>query len=389
MRDRFVLPPGVLYLDGNSLGALPAGVADALVAVGEEWGDHLIEGWGADGWWDRPCSLGARLAPLLGAAGDEVVVCDSTSVNIFKAVAAALALVPGRRVVVAERATFPGDLYVLEGLLELLGGYELRLVDGPFDPASPGAGIPLESAIDDATAVVLATHVDFRSAHLHDMRALTELAHRHGAVVVWDLAHSAGAVALELDDCAVDFAVGCTYKYLNGGPGAPAFLYAARRHLASARQPLAGWHGHLEPFAFSPAYKPATGIRRFLTGSPPIVAFAALDAALAVWDEVEREQVFAKGRALSALLIDLVDDRCPELEVATPRNPARRGSHVALRHGAARALVAALGRRKVIADFREPDLVRIALTPLYQGFTDVWDAVTALRAVLDDLGGAA
>ncbi len=376
VRARFALPRGVVYLGGNSLGALGTRTgAKVAETVEREWGDGLVSSWNDAGWWDRPLALGDRIGRLVGASAGQIAVCDSTSLNIYKAVGAALQLAPDRRVVVAERDCFPTDRYVLEGLGSTLGDLELRLA-GP----EPGE---LAAAIDDSVAAVLVNHVDYRSARRLDVRALTVRAHGHGAVAIVDLAHSAGAIEVALDDWGVDFAVGCTYKYLNGGPGSPAFIYVARRHHDHVSQPLSGWHGHARPFAFTTAYEPAPGVRRFVCGTPPIVAYAALDAALDVWDGVDVLAAFEKGQALVDLLVSLVDERCPELEVASPRDRALRGSHVALRHVHAHSIVRELATRHVVGDVREPDVVRLGLAPLYLRFTDVLVAVDALRDVLD------
>lgn len=387
LRSRFLLPEGIVYLDGNSLGPLPASVPAALEAmVRDEWGSGLVRSWNLAGWWQKPCSLGAEIAPLIGADRDEVVACDSTSINLFKVLAAALEMAPDRRVVVAERNAFPTDLYMAASVAELLADRELRLVDtSAGGPSTRRSGATeLDAALDGSVAVVLLSHVDYRSSAMHDMRAVTERIHRSGALAIWDLAHSVGAVPLEVTGCGVDFAVGCTYKYLSGGPGSPAFLYAARRHHGSAHQPLTGWHGHAEPFLFRPEYEPAPGMRRFLVGSPPLISFASLEAALAIWRDVDLDAVLDKSHALSGLLIDLVGTRCPELRLGSPRDPTRRGSHVALHHEHAYDVVQALAKRGVVGDFREPDVVRLALAPLYLSFVELWDAVEILVAVLDD-----
>ncbi|MDA8290303.1 MAG: kynureninase [Actinomycetota bacterium] len=376
-RALFALPEGVLYLDGNSLGPPAAGAASRVeAAVRAEWGEGLVSSWNAAGWWEEPIRLGDRIARLVGAAPGQVAVCDSTSVNLYKVLASALRLAAGRRVVVAERECFPTDRYMLEGLSSVPGALHVRLVGH-----APG---DLVDGCDESVGAVLVNHVDYRTARRVDLGAVVARAHDVGALVVADVAHSAGAIEVALDDWGVDFAVGCTYKYLNGGPGSPAFVYVASRHLTAATQPLSGWHGHERPFAFTDRYAPAPGIRRFLCGSPPIVAYAALDAALDVWDSVDLRAVVAKGQDLVDLLLDLLDERCPELTVASPRARPERGSHVALRHEGAYDVVRALAARGVLADFREPDVVRVGLAPLYLRFVDVVDAVSVLRDVLDD-----
>jgi kynureninase len=373
LRAEFVLPDGVIYLDGNSLGALPRAAAARIAhRVEREWGERLIRSWNEAGWWDLPTVLGDRLAPLLGAAPGQVVVTDSTSVNLFKVLSAALRLRPGRPVIVAERTGFPTDLYIVEGVAEALGA-EHRLIDDIEE---------LEGALDARVGAVLVNHVDYRTGRLQDMRAVTELVHGHGALIVWDLCHSAGAVPLELDARAVDFAVGCGYKYLNAGPGSPSFIYAAARHIDQVRQPLSGWWSHTAPFAFESSYEPAPGMRRFLTGSQPVLACTALEASLDIWDRVDMGALRAKSLALTTLFMDRAE--AVGIEVITPREPARRGSQVALRHPAADgyAIVRALIDRGVIGDFRAPDIMRFGFAPLYLRYTDVWDAADHLADVV-------
>ncbi|WP_370111691.1 kynureninase [Streptacidiphilus sp. MAP12-33] len=369
-RERFTLPKDVLYLDGNSLGALPAHTPERLRRmVEEEWGQGLIRSWNEAGWYDLPRGLGNRLAPLVGAAPDQVVVCDSTSVNLFKVLSAALRLRPGRGTVVSELGSFPTDLYMTEGLAPAR-----RLLIGRDGDA-------LEDLLGEDTAVVLLSHVDYRTGRLQDMAAVTARVQAAGALMVWDLCHSVGALPVELDACGADFAVGCGYKYLNGGPGAPAFLYAATRHLTDARQPLSGWFGHAAPFAMSPDYRPADGVGRFLTGTPPLLSLAGLDASLDVWEDVDLASVRAKSLSLTSFFLRLTD--ALGLETVTPRAEAERGSQISLRHESAYAVVQALIARGVIGDFREPDIMRFGFTPLYVSHTDVWDAAEALRQVLD------
>jgi kynureninase len=378
MRDAFHLPGGVVYLDGNSLGPLPkATAARVREVVEEEWGVGLIRSWNDAGWFDKPRTLGDRLASMIGAGPGEVVVCDSTSVNLFKVVVAAAQLRPGRSVVVSDRDNFPTDLYMIEGATGLLEGYDRRLTspDGPS----------LADVLDEDVAMVVLTHVDYRTGHMHDLTAVTEQVQRAGALMVWDLAHSAGAVPVDLNGAGADFAVGCTYKYLNGGPGSPAFVFAATRHQDQVSQPLSGWHGHARPFAFVPAYEAAEGISRFLCGTPPLLSYAGLEASLEMWAGVDLATVREKSLALTSLFMDLVGQQCAEwgLEVVTPREPDLRGSQVSLRHQEGYAVVQALIERGVIGDFRAPDLMRFGFTPLYLGFAEVWDAVTALRDVLE------
>ena len=375
-RTRFVLPEGVIYLDGNSLGPLPR-ATEALIrdVVRRQWGEDLITSWNRHGWVDLPQRLGAKIAQLIGAAPHEVIVADSTSVNLFKLIAAALGLRPGRRVVIAERSNFPTDLYVAQGLEDLLGErMELRLV----------AGEELEAALDEHTALLMLTHVDYRTGRLHDMARLTRAAHEVGALALWDLAHSAGAMPVELNAAGVDLAVGCGYKYLNGGPGAPSFLFVAGRWHEQARQPVTGWFGHARPFAFETDYRPAPGIARFLAGTPPILSLKALETGVDMLLEVDPRELWRKSLALTDAFIRLIDERCAGFgfTVASPRAAEERGAQVALRHAEGYPIVQALIARGVIGDFRAPDLLRFGFAPLYVRFVDVWDAVDALRGVM-------
>lgn len=381
-RERFVLPDGVVYLDGNSLGALPRATASHVArVVTEEWGQGLIRSWNDAGWFEKPLVLGDRIAPLIGGAPGEVTLGDSTSASLFQAVVAAARLRPGRRAIVAERGNFPTDLYVLESVQELLGGgtpLERRLIadDGPT----------LAEVLDEEVAVVVLTHVDYRTGRMHDLAEVTRQVHEAGAIVVWDLCHSVGAVPVELNAAGADFAVGCTYKYLNGGPGSPSFIWAAARHQAEARPALTGWHGHARPFAFELGYAPAEGIGRFRVGTPQLLALAGLEASLDLWAEVDLEALREKSLRLTELFISLVDARLGawDVEVVTPRQSARRGSQVSLRIGAADgyAVMQALIDGGVIGDFRAPDLVRFGFAPLYVSHADVCDAVDALEDVL-------
>ena len=378
-RDEFVVPPGV-YLDGNSLGARPrAASARAAEVVDREWGQDLIASWNTAGWWELPVRLGDRLAPLIGGGPGTTVVTDTTSANLFKALAAALALQaaadPRRTVVVSERDNFPTDLYIAHGLTELLGrGHQLRLVDGPED---------LAAALDDTTAVVTLSHVNYRTGALWDLAAVTAQVHAAGALVVWDLAHSAGALPIDLTTAQADLAVGCTYKYLNGGPGSPAFLWVHPRHVEASRQPLTGWWGHARPFAMEDAYEPAPGVARFLGGTQPVVSLALVECGLDIAVRADLAAVRAKSLALGDLFLDLVEERCGgELTLVTPREHGRRGSHLTFAHPQAYAVVQALIARGVVGDFREPDCLRFGLTPLYLRHVDVHDAVEALADVL-------
>ncbi|MEX2503571.1 MAG: kynureninase [Egicoccus sp.] len=373
-RDAIALPDGVIYLDGNSLGALPRSVAARMRSVVEqEWGGGLIRSWNEAGWVDLPARVTQRLAPLVGADAVEVAVGDSTSVGLFKVLAAARALRPERRVVVTEQGNFPTDLYVAEGLSRLLGDVEVRVV----------ATDELADALTSEVAVLALTHVDYRTGRRHEATALTAAAHEVGALTVWDLAHSAGALDVDLHGWNADFAVGCSYKYLNGGPGAPGWLYAARRWHAQARSPIQGWFGHAEPFAFGPGYVPADDARRFLAGTPHVLSTAALEQALEVFDGVSPTDLDAKARSLTDTFIALVEARCGDaVELASPRDAAGRGAQVSLRHPQAYALTQALIDRGVIGDHRPPDLVRLGFAPLYVRHVDVFDAVEVLADVL-------
>ena len=385
LRELFSLPAGVIYLDGNSLGPLPRAAPERIArAVREEWGEGLIRSWNTAGWFDLPRKLGDRIATLIGAEPGEVVATDSTSINLFKVLSAAVAIAaadaPGRRTIVSERSNFPTDLYIAEGLCRERG-LRLQLVE-PEEIAG---------AVDDDTAVLMLTHVNYRTGAMHDMASVTRAAHAAGALVVWDLAHSAGAVEVDLRGADADFAIGCGYKYLNGGPGAPAFVWVHPRHAQRFWQPLSGWWGHAAPFEFTPDYRPAPGIARYLCGTQPVLSLVALECGLDTLLAAEPLGGMAalrrKSLALTDLFIALVEERCAGhgLGLATPREHARRGSQVCLtRSEGAYAIVQALIARGVIGDFRAgpPDILRLGFTPLYLGHEDVWNAVEQLRDVL-------
>jgi kynureninase len=372
-RERFSLPGGVIYLDGNSLGALPKAAPEALTNTAErQWGDDLIASWNRHGWIDWPTKIAARLAPIVGAKPSELLVADSTSVCLFKLLAAAARARPGRRNIVSQQANFPTDLYVAQGVCEMLG-LDLWAV-----PPSKVA-----ESIDTDTAVVTLTHVDYRSAAIYDMKEVTEIAHAAGALTVWDLSHSAGAIELDLAGSGCDLAVGCGYKYLNGGPGAPAFIYVAERLQNELTNPVRGWMGHAQPFAFVDDYQPVDGIVRFLTGTPSILAMAALEAGIATFDGVAMADLEAKSRRLSQLFIEEVEARCgSEVQLASPRNPTQRGSHVVFAHPEGYAVMQALIGRGVVGDFRAPDLMRFGFTPLYNRFADMVAAAEILADIL-------
>lgn len=378
-RDRFDLPDGVLYLDGNSLGAACRDARDALTRTVEtEWRTGLIRSWNTAGWVDWPVELGERVAHLIGAAPGQTVVADGTSINLFKALVAALRMNAGRSVIVSESANFPSDLYIMEGAASLFDGTTRRLV--PPDATEDD----VIALLDDEVAVLSLTHVNYKTARIWDMQRLTRAAHDHGILVVWDLAHSAGAVPVELDEAGADFAVGCGYKYLNGGPGAPGFIYVARRHLGRAVNPLTGWLGHASPFAFAPDYEPAPDIRSFICGTPQVLSYAVLKGALDIFAETDAAALYAKAQALTDLFIGLVESRCASagLRLVSPRDPDRRGSHVSFAHPNAYAFVQALIARGVIGDFRAPDIARFGFAPLYNSHADVWDAVEIWADIL-------
>ena len=375
-RDEFHVPDGVVYFDGNSLGALPRKTPERVRAlVEDEWGRGLIRSWNAHGWIHYPRRVGDQIASLIGAEPGEVIAADTTSVNLFKLLAAGLELAPERRVIVSEKENFPTDLYIAQGLVEHLGTHELRLVERS----------ELDTAIDADAAVVLLTHVDFRSGELHDMAGITEHAHAQGATVLWDLSHSAGALPVHLDEAHADFAVGCGYKYLNGGPGAPAYLFVAERHQNNVHPPLSGWMGHEAPFAFDTDYRPAPGIERQLCGTPSVLAMAALEVGVEILTRADLTRVREKSQRMGDLFLQLVDEQCDGsgLSPACPRDGAKRGSQVSLHHAESYPIMQALIARGVIGDFRAPDVLRFGLTPLYLRFTDVWDGVEILREILD------
>jgi kynureninase len=381
LREQFALADGVIYLDGNSLGVPPkASASRAADVISAEWGEGLIRSWNTAGWFALPKRLGNKLAPLIGAGEDEVVVTDTISANLFKILSAALKLAnerdPKRRVIVSERSNFPTDLYIAQGLIEQLDrGYELRLVDDASE---------LPAAIDENTAIAMITHVNYRTGYMHDMAALTQTIHRAGALAVWDLAHSAGAVPVDLNGVGADYAVGCTYKYLNGGPGSPAFVWVPKRHQNAFSQPLSGWWGHRKPFEMDPVYRPDDGIGRFLCGTQPIVSMSLVECGLDVFLQTDMQTLRRKSLALSDLFIRLVEERCGEfpLSLATPREHAQRGSQASFEHPNGYEVMQALIARGVIGDYREPRILRFGFTPLYTRFVDVWDAVDILRDVL-------
>jgi len=382
LRHQFALPDGVIYLDGNSLGARPvAALARAQAVIAEEWGNGLIRSWNSAGWAELSQRLGDRLAPLIGARDGEVVITDTTSINLFKVLSAALTVqrnrASSRKVIVSEASNFPTDLYIAEGLAELLQqGYSLRLVNSPEE---------LPQAIDQDVAVVMLTHVNYKTGYMHDMQGLTSLSHECGALAIWDLAHSAGAVLIDLHQAGADYAIGCTYKYLNGGPGSQAFVWVNPALVDVVRQPLSGWFGHTRQFAMESRYAPSNGIARYLCGTQPITSLAMVECGLDIFAQTDMASLRRKSLALTDVFIELVEARCAahELTLITPREHARRGSHVSFEHPEGYAVIQALIARGVIGDYREPRIMRFGFTPLYTSFTEVWDAVETLDEILD------
>jgi kynureninase len=373
-RERFCMPDEVIYLDGNSLGPLPRSAPGrAAELIEKEWGEGLIRSWNTHGWVNLPTRLGDKLAPLIGADNGEVLVCDSTSVNLFKLAAAALGLAPGRQTIISEQGNFPTDLYMLEGL-ESFSASPARLRTESREN--------LLQAIDGDTALVVLTHVHYKTGALWDLAEVTRRAHGRGALVLWDLSHSTGALPVDLNQAGADFAVGCGYKYLNGGPGAPAYLFVARRHHGQLDNPLSGWFGHAEPFRFEERYRPATGVGRMQCGTPPVIAAALLETGMDVVLSADMRQLRRKSMALGQHFIDLVAAHCPEFRLASPPRPELRGSQVSFHHEQGYAIVQALIERGVIGDFREPDILRFGLAPLYTRYIDVHDAVMALAEVM-------
>ena len=374
VRDRFVVPDGVVYLDGNSLGAMPAAVPAVVEdVVNRQWGQDLISSWNVNEWWQAPARVGAVVARLVGAAPDEVLVADSTSANLFKVLVAAARLRPDRRTLVIEPGNFPADLYIADSVADLLG-LQVRRVE-PAD---------LSGQLSDDVAVVSYSHVDYRTGRLHDMAQVTAAVQHSGALMVWDLSHSAGALPVDLTGCGADFAVGCGYKYLNGGPGAPAYVMASRRHHDAMTQPLMGWTGHARPFAMEPTYEPAPGVDRMRCGTPPMISLLTLEAALSVFDGVDLADVRAKSLSLTGMFLALADEVLAPLgfSVVTPPAEDERGSQVSLRHEHGYGVVQALIARRVVGDFRRPDLVRLGFAPLYLRHVDVVAAVEQIVAVM-------
>jgi kynureninase len=376
LRAQFDLPDGMIYLDGNSLGPMPrAAAARVAQTITQEWGALLIAGWNKAGWMAQPAAVGDRIARLIGAEAGSVVMGDTLSIKVYQALASALEMVPARRVILSDSGNFPSDLYMAEGLCRTLGpDYVLKAV-APEEVAG---------AIDHTIAVLMLTEVDYRTGRKHDMAALTGLAHAAGAVTVWDLAHSAGALPVHLAACGADFAVGCTYKYLNSGPGGPAFIYVAPRHQAAVRPALSGWLGHAAPFAFDLDYRPGDGIERMRVGTPPVLQMAALEASLDIWDQADILDVRAKSIELIDRFIAGIEARCPSLSLAAPRDGQQRGSQASFRHPEGYAIMQAIIAQGVIGDFRAPDILRFGFTPLFINEDDVDEAITRITHVMEN-----
>lgn len=375
-KDLFDLPPDTIYLDGNSLGPLPKSVPERLqTATVREWGGELIRGWNKCRWIDQPQRVGNRIAALIGADDDTVVLGDTLSIKVYQALAASIRMRPNRKVILSDSGNFPTDLYMTQGLIDTLGqGHELRLAE----PEN------VMEVIDDSVAAVLLTQVDYRTGRMHNMREITERAHKVGSVMIWDLAHSAGAVEVDVSSCRCEFAVGCTYKYLNGGPGSPAFIYVRPDLVDDVQPALAGWLGHDKPFAFEQTYRPAQSIARLRVGTPPVLQMTALEAALDVWNGIDMAHVRTASIHLTETFITLLENSCPELVLASPRDPENRGSQVSFSHPHGYAIMQALIARGVIGDFRAPNMLRFGFTPLFIDENDVRTAVDIMAEIMEN-----
>lgn len=380
LKSQFDLPQGVIYLDGNSLGAKPIKAMDcAQQVINQQWGTDLINSWNKAGWWDLPVRLGNKIGQLVGARENETVVTDTTSMNLFKVLATAIGIQqqhPTRKTIIAERDSFPTDLYMIEGFMALINqGYKLQLIDQPED---------LPQYLDEQTAVVVLSHVNYRTGYLHDMAAVNQQVHAQGALIIWDLCHSIGAVPIDLNGSNSDFAIGCTYKYLNGGPGSPAMLWVHSRYQTAFNQPLSGWWGHAKPFAMDVSYTPADNVRRYLCGTQPIVSMSLVECGVDIFLQTDMQALRQKSLRLTDVLIQLLEQECAgyDLTLITPREHLHRGSHISVRHPHGYAIVQALIARGVIGDYREPEVIRLGVTPLYLSFCDIWQAVQHLKQVL-------
>ena len=376
-REEFFLPKNTIYFDGNSLGPVPTKTIKNLnKTINEEWGKDLINSWNKANWINLPQALGDKIAPLLGAKSGEVVVVDSTSLNLFKVLTSALRLNKNRKKVVSESTNFPSDLYILEGVNGMLNNhYECQLIDDDIN---------FEKYIDSSTAVVMLSHINYKTGRISDMKKITDYAHQQGALVVWDLSHSVGVIPMDLHNIGVDFAVGCTYKHLNGGPGAPGFLYVHSDLIAIVSQPLSGWLGHSDPFAFEAKYTPANNINKFICGTPSILSYKAVESALDIFDEISLEQVREKSIQLSELFIKLIQQECGDFgfELFSPIDAALRGSQISYKHENAYPIMQSLISRGIIGDYREPNILRFGISPLYMRYEDVWSAIICLKNIM-------
>ncbi len=377
-RNRFVLDPAKVYLDGNSLGALPTTASNSILrTVEKEWGQDLIESWNKAGWFQLTGVLGDRIGSMVGASAGQIVVCDNTSINLYKALHAALGINSARCRIIAQRNEFPTDLYTIQGVTDCFPReLSVELIDDQSE---------VENCLDKEVAVMLLSQVNYKSGKMLDMQEITAKAHQAGALVIWDLCHSAGVIPIQLDQWEVDFAVGCTYKYLNGGPGSPAFIYAAKRHHSMMRQPLTGWWGHASPFDFSVEYSPAEGIKLMLSGTQPILSMRGVGCGLDTFDQVSIDSIREKSMALCQLFIQLVRQNCAEydLDIIGPENPQQRGSHVSIAFPHGYQVVQAMIEQGVTGDFRAPNLMRFGFAPLYIGYQQIWQGVEVLRKCLE------
>ena len=378
VRDEFTLPQDLIYFDGNSLGPLPKRTINTLeTMIQKEWGDGLISSWNNENWINMPRELGNKIATLIGAKSGEVVVADSTSVNLFKVLTSALFLNKNRRNILSEAGNFPTDLYILEGVNKMLGeSYESYLIEED--------DYEIEKYIDTSTAVVMLSHVNYKSGRISDIKRITSVAHEKGALVIFDISHSVGVMPLNLHNCGVDFAVGCTYKHLNGGPGAPGFLYVHNSLIEKVSQPLTGWMGHIQPFEFAANYWPANDIRKYICGTPPIIAYKAIESGLSVFEQVSMNMIRKKSIQLSEMFIQLMLQECIKFgfKLISPRNAEQRGSQVSFTHGNGFSIMQTLISHSVVGDFRQPNILRFGFSPLYMRFKDVWDAVICLREIM-------
>lgn len=378
VREEFALPKDVIYFDGNSLGPLPKNTIKSLeLVIQREWGDGLIRSWNEENWINLPRNLGNQIAPLIGAKEGEVIVVDSTSINLFKVLSSALMLNKNRKVIVSEAANFPSDLYILEGVNNMFGeSYERCLIDEGDDE--------IEKYIDSSTAVVVLSHINYKTGRITDLKKITTFAHEKGALVVWDISHSVGVLPMNLHDLGVDFAVGCTYKHLNGGPGAPGFLFVHSSLIEKVSQPLTGWLGHIKPFDFEVEYQPANDINKFICGTPPIIAYKAIESGLEIFKDLSIIEIREKSIKLSEMFIQLMQQECTEFgfTLFSPKNSEQRGSQISFLHENAYSIIQALISHGIIGDYREPNVMRFGISPLYMRFEDVWNAITCLREIM-------